>query len=63
MASSLPPGLPQPCASSFLVACMRKTQRELEAANLESAARQHNIPVDWARFYLREELNRGDRRS
>ena len=48
-------------AGSFIVACMKKNAADLRAANIESAARQHEIPVDWARFYLTEELNRGDR--
>lgn len=48
-------------AGSFIVACMRKTPEELRLANIESAARQHEIPVEWARFYLNEEMNRGDR--
>lgn len=45
-------------AGTFIVACMRKSPDELRKANIESAARQHEIPVDWARFYLTEELNR-----
>ncbi|MBA3670270.1 MAG: hypothetical protein H0W71_09475 [Sphingomonas sp.] len=50
-------------AGSFIAACIRKTRVQLEAANIESAARQHEIPVEWARFYLRDELNRNDRRK
>lgn len=45
-------------AGSFLVACMRKSADELRRANIEAAAKQHEIPVEWARFYLTEELNR-----
>ncbi len=48
-------------AGSFIVACMKKTTAELRAANVESAARQHQIPAEWARFYLKEELNRANR--
>lgn len=50
-------------AGSFIVACIKKTRRELASANIESAAKQHGIPVDWARFYLTEELGRSDRRN
>ena len=45
-------------AQSFLIACMKKKPDELLRANIEAAARQHEIPLDWARFYLTEELNR-----
>lgn len=48
-------------AGSFIVACIHKTRKQLEAANLASAARQHEIPEPWARFYLTEELNRSNR--
>ena len=48
-------------AGSFIVACMKKTPEELRRANIVSAARQHEIPVEWAQFYLTEEMNRCDR--
>jgi hypothetical protein len=43
-------------AGTFLVACMRKSADELRKANIESAARQHQIPVEWAREYRKREL-------
>lgn len=46
-------------AGSFICATMRKTEAELLSANIVSAARQHEIPVEWAQFYLTDELNRG----
>lgn len=48
-------------AGSFIVACIGKTSDNLRTANVASAARQHEIPEDWARFYLTEELNRANR--
>ena len=50
-------------AGSFIAACMSKSRAALQAANIESAARQHQIPTEWARFYLTNELNRSDRRK
>jgi hypothetical protein len=44
-------------AGDFIVACIRKTAPELRAANIESAARQYKIPIEWAAHYLRQELN------
>lgn len=54
-------------ATSFLVACFKKTRAELVAtlddpAKLSSAASYHNIPTDWARFWMKEEAHRNDRR-
>jgi len=49
-------------AGSFIVACMKKSSAELRAANIERAARDHGIPVEWAREYLNDELTRSDRR-
>lgn len=45
-------------AGTFIVATMRKREAELVSANIVSAARQHQIPVEWARFYVAEELSR-----
>jgi hypothetical protein len=42
---------------------MRKTRGELLAADPASAARQYGIPPEWARFWIKEELNRGDGRK
>lgn len=50
-------------AGSFIVAAMAKTRDQLSRASLPSAAAQHEIPVEWARFYLTQELNRNDRRK
>jgi len=50
-------------AGSFIVACIRKSDDELRAANIPSAARQHQIPEEWASYYLREELARANRKS
>ena len=44
-------------AGTFIAACFRKTVTELRSANVESAARQHGIPVAWAEYYLRYELS------
>lgn len=51
-------------AGTFISACFRKTSAELRAALKapEKAAADHEIPAEWARHYLTEELNRGDRR-
>ncbi len=45
-------------AGSFIIACMKKKPDDLRKANIASAARQHQIPEEWARFYLTDELNR-----
>jgi hypothetical protein len=45
-------------AGSFLAACIRKSREELAKADITKAARDHQIPVEWAQFYIREELNR-----
>jgi hypothetical protein len=54
--------------TSFLVAAIKKPRRELEAvagdpAKLCAAAKHHRIKPEWAGFYIREELNRTDRRN
>ena len=49
-------------AGSFLIACMKKPRAELARANIGSAARQHEIPEAWARFYLTDEMNRANKR-
>jgi hypothetical protein len=43
-------------AGSFIAACFRKTVDQLRTANIASAARQHEIPVAWAEYYLTTEL-------
>lgn len=43
-------------AGTFIVACIAKTVAELRAADIVSAAQQHGIPVEWARYYLGQEL-------
>lgn len=48
-------------AGSFIVACIMKSSDTLRSTNITSAARQHEIPEPWARFYLTEELNRANR--
>lgn len=55
-------------ATSFLLAAGKKTRAELnailaDAEKLSAAASYHNIPEEWARFWVREELNRNDRRN
>ena len=42
---------------TFIVACISKTVAQLRSADIESAARQHVIPVEWARYYLAQELS------
>jgi ATP-dependent Clp protease adapter protein ClpS len=44
-------------AGSFIVATFQKTVAELRSANVASAARQHGIPVAWAKYYLKQELS------
>lgn len=55
-------------ATSFLVAAGRKPRPELQSiltdeAKLSAAASYHNIPAEWARFWIGQELNRNDRRN
>lgn len=55
-------------ATSFLVAAIKKTSAELNSiladpAKLSAAASHHNIKPEWAQFWIRDELNRKDRRD
>ena len=55
-------------ATSFLLVAGKKSRTELnailaDAEKLSAAATYHNIPEEWARFWIGEELNRNDRRN
>lgn len=55
-------------ATSFLAAALKKPRAELQAilsdpAKLSAAAAYHNIPAEWARFWITEEASRNDRRN
>lgn len=55
-------------ATSFLIEAGKKPSADLhgflaDERKLATAAAYHNIPVEWARFWIREELNRNDRRN
>jgi hypothetical protein len=43
-------------AGDFIIAAMRKTTSQLRLANIESAAKQHEIPVGWAVEYRDREI-------
>ena len=51
-----------------ITSAIKKPRPELSAvlndpAKLSAAAAYHRIPVEWARFWLNEEINRNDRRN
>jgi hypothetical protein len=55
-------------ATSFLCAAIKKPRAELHAiladpAKLNAAAAYHNIKPEWAQFWIKDELNRNERKG
>lgn len=48
-------------AGAFILACMKKGTAALKASDLTRAAKAYSIPVEWAEFYAKRELERPNR--